>query len=391
MSEALRRAVQTLDVLARADSDLSIRELAEATTVSKSAVQRILSSLVETGLAVQDPSSRRYGLGPRTLVLGTAYQRRIDLRAVALPHMTHLRDVTGETVGLSVRVGDELLHVEQVESGSALRRSFEIGRTLPLWCGAPSRLFLGDLSDAEREGIVRGRRPSAVVPAAPPSAEGLLAAVRGAASRGRYRLRGDHPRREHRAAALHGADGQVAATLSITGPSTRLDGARSAGACRCCGRPPRRSATGSATVPRLRAMDHTAVEDWVATYVRVWRTRAPTASPCCSRPRRRTGPRPGRTRSGVSRRWRVSGRPSGPGPTRSSRSPARSSPSTAGPPSSRSPWSTRRSVPGPGGTCGCWSSPATDAARRSRSGRSPRGGRAGSDAARREGARRVQA
>jgi len=114
---------QTLDVLAKADSDLSIRELAEETAVSKSAVQRILSSLVETGLAVQDPASRRYGLGPRTLVLGTAYQRRIDLRAVALPHMTHLRDLTGETVGLSVRVGDELLHVEQVESGSALRRS----------------------------------------------------------------------------------------------------------------------------------------------------------------------------------------------------------------------------------------------------------------------------
>ena len=80
MSETLRRAVRTLDALARAESDLSIRELADEVEVSKSAVQRLLSSLVETGLAVQDPGSRRYGLGPRTLVLGTAYQRRIDLR-----------------------------------------------------------------------------------------------------------------------------------------------------------------------------------------------------------------------------------------------------------------------------------------------------------------------
>ena len=72
MSETLRRAVQTLDALARADSDLSIREIAEATAVSKSAVQRILSSLVETGLAVQDPASRRYGLGPRTLTVAAA-------------------------------------------------------------------------------------------------------------------------------------------------------------------------------------------------------------------------------------------------------------------------------------------------------------------------------
>src|SRR5512144_268548 len=177
MSETVRRAVHTLDALARAECDLSIRELAEATGVSKSAVQRLLSSLVETGLAVQDPATRRYGLGPRTLVLGTAYQRRIDLRSVALPHMTRLRDLTGETVGLSVRVGDELLHVEQVESGSALRRSFEIGRTLPLWGGAPSRLCLAGLPADEREAIVRARRPSAVVPAAPPTAEELLASV----------------------------------------------------------------------------------------------------------------------------------------------------------------------------------------------------------------------
>lgn len=224
MSETLRRAVHTLDTLARAEADLSIREIAESTDVSKSAVQRLLSSLVETGLAVQDPATRRYGLGPRTLVLGTAYQRRIDLRSVALPHMSRLRDLTGETVGLSVRVGDELLHVEQVESASALRRSFEIGRTLPLWCGAPSRLFLAELDEAEREAVVRGRRSSAIVPADPPTAEELLASVRECQERGFALAFGETLAGVNTvAAALHGADGRVAATLSITGPSTRLD------------------------------------------------------------------------------------------------------------------------------------------------------------------------
>jgi IclR family acetate operon transcriptional repressor len=224
MSESLRRAVHTLDTLARAETDLSIREIAESTEVSKSAVQRLLSSLVETGLAVQDPATRKYGLGPRTLVLGTAYQRRIDLRSVALPHMSRLRDLTGETVGLSVRVGDELLHVEQVESASALRRSFEIGRTLPLWCGAPSRLFLADLADEEAASVVRSRRSSAIVPADPPTADELLASVRVCRERGFALAFGETLAGVNTvAAALHGADGRVAATLSITGPSTRLD------------------------------------------------------------------------------------------------------------------------------------------------------------------------
>ena len=113
MSENVRRVVGLLDTLARADQDLTVRELAAEVDVSKSATQRMLSSLVETGLAVQHPGSRRYGLGPLTLVLGTAYQRRIDLRALASAPMTSLRDLTGETVGLSVVVGDELLHISK--------------------------------------------------------------------------------------------------------------------------------------------------------------------------------------------------------------------------------------------------------------------------------------
>jgi len=224
VSETLRRAVQTLEVLARAERDLSIRELAEATDVSKSAVQRVLSSLVDTGLAVQDPASRRYGLGPRTLVLGTAYQRRMDLRSVALPHMTRLRDRTGETVGLSVRAGDELLHVEQVESASALRRTFEIGRSLPLWCGAPSRVFLADLPDEQVARVVAERRPSSVVPAAPPTAAALLADVEETRRRGYGVALGETIAGVNTAAAgLRGADGRVVATLSVTGPASRLD------------------------------------------------------------------------------------------------------------------------------------------------------------------------
>ena len=89
-----------------------------------------------------------------------------DLRALAAGPMTTLRDLTGETVGLSVRVGEELLHIDQVESRSELRRTFEIGKALPLWAGAPSRVLLADLPDHEVERIIRAHRPSQVEPVA---------------------------------------------------------------------------------------------------------------------------------------------------------------------------------------------------------------------------------
>ena len=224
MSESVRRVVGLLDTLARSDEDLTVRELAAQVDVSKSAAQRMLAALVETGLAVQDPSSRRYGLGPLTLVLGTAYQRRIDLRALASVPMTTLRDLTGETVGLSVRVGEELLHIDQVESRSELRRTFEIGKALPLWAGAPSRVLLADLPDDEVERIIRAHRPSQVDPVAPPAADEFIASVRQCREQGwASAFEETIPGVNTVAAPVRRSDGSIAATISITGPTSRLD------------------------------------------------------------------------------------------------------------------------------------------------------------------------
>jgi len=227
LAESVRRVVGLLDTLARAERDLSVRELAAQVKVSKSAAQRMLSSLVESGLATQDPATRRYGLGPLTLVLGTAYQRRIDLRALASGPMTALRDRTGETVGLSVMVAEELLHIDQSESRSELRRTFEVGKPLPLWAGAPSRVLLGGLPDEEVDRIVRARRPSAVVPAAPPPPEDLIASVREGRERGwASAFEETIPGVNTVAAPVRNTDGTIAATISITGPASRVDRAR---------------------------------------------------------------------------------------------------------------------------------------------------------------------
>lgn len=220
----LGRAVQVLDALGKAEADLTIRQIASRVDLPKSSVQRLLRGLVETELAIQDPANRRYRLGPRTLALGMAYQRRINVRAVALPHMVRLRDRTGETVGLSIPVGEEVMHIDQVESNAELRRTFEIGRPYPLWSGAPSRLVLAGMADNDVERIARERTPGDVAPVRPPLPVELVQAVRTA------RMRGYAAAFEETivgvntlAAPVRGHADQVVATISVTGPSVRLN------------------------------------------------------------------------------------------------------------------------------------------------------------------------
>lgn len=223
MSELLRRAVQVLDVLRVQRAGLSIREVAREVDLPKSTVQRLLKELVVTDMAAQDEVTRKYRLGPRTLALGTAYQRRLDVRAVARPHMGRLRDELGETVGLSVALGDELMHLDQVESNSRLRATFEVGRPLPLWSGAPSRVLMADMTDDEVRRIASDRRHSDVLPVNPPPPDELVAGVAETRERG-YATAFEEtiPGVNTMAVPLRGHAGRVVATLGVTGPSLRF-------------------------------------------------------------------------------------------------------------------------------------------------------------------------
>lgn len=223
MSELLNRAVQILDQLRLAGGDLAIRDIAKQVGLPKSTVQRLLRDLVDTDMAAQDPVTRRYRLGPRTLALGLAYQHGISLRNLAMAPMARLRDRTGETVGLSVVIDEQLMHVDQIESDSQLRRTFEIGHPLPLWSGAPSRLFLADLPEEQANRIIRDQRRTDVVPVDPPSAERFIAEVQQARVDG-YAMAFDETLAgvSTVSAPVRGPAGRVVATISVTGPTSRL-------------------------------------------------------------------------------------------------------------------------------------------------------------------------
>ncbi len=219
----LHRAVRILEVLAAAQQPLSIRAVAEQAEFSKSAVQRILADLVDTELAHQDPTTRQYRLGARTLALGMAYQRRVDVRRAALPHMRRLRDATGETIGISVGLADQVLHVDQVESDSPLRAHFDIGRPLPLWSGAPARLILAARSDNEIRRIVSERVGTDLTPVNPPSPDALVRDVQEVRAAG-YACAFEEtlPGVNTMSVPVRGSDGELTAVLSLTAPSLRL-------------------------------------------------------------------------------------------------------------------------------------------------------------------------
>ncbi|MEE4193908.1 MAG: IclR family transcriptional regulator [Anaerolineae bacterium] len=153
-SKTLTRAVQLLDCFTREHPQLGVREAARMTGLSSSTAGRLLASLKELGLLVQDDETRQYTLAGKVLSWAEAYTLSMDVRSLALPHIYDLQRITGETISLYIMEGDERICVERLESEQNVRVVARVGRRLPLHAGSAGKLFLAYLDPQVRRSML---------------------------------------------------------------------------------------------------------------------------------------------------------------------------------------------------------------------------------------------
>ena len=223
MDNTVAKAVHVLSALRTLPGGASARELAEHAGLPRSTVQRLLTTLAETGMVVQDAMTQRYKIGSRALLIGLGYNSGLTLLTEARPQMLAVRDTTGETVGLSVAADNTRVFLEEVQSTYELRFATELGKLYPLWSGANGRVLMGSLTAAEIDRVLAVRSLDGAVDH-PLSIEALRAKV------AEYRRDGYAMASNETidnvnsiAAPIWGATGDVVAALSISGPSQRFD------------------------------------------------------------------------------------------------------------------------------------------------------------------------
>jgi DNA-binding IclR family transcriptional regulator len=92
--KAIEVAGRILDLLARTEQPVALRDLAAAGQMSPGKAHRYLASFVASGLARQDPGTRRYALGPLSMRLGLAALNSHQPLRDAIALMRDLRNWT---------------------------------------------------------------------------------------------------------------------------------------------------------------------------------------------------------------------------------------------------------------------------------------------------------
>lgn len=213
----LDKSVAVLEAVAEGAG--TVGELVAATGLSRSTAHRLAGALEAHGLLGRDPGGR-WRLGLRLLALGTRAGQalRDALREVARPALERLRDRTGESAQLFVRVGDSRVCVEVAESDRELRTTVPLGAELPLTAGSAGKVFMAFATDRDR--LLEAARP---LTERTPTGDRLGRQVHMAGRRGWAESVGERERGVASVSApVVDALGVLVAVVSVSGPVQRL-------------------------------------------------------------------------------------------------------------------------------------------------------------------------
>ncbi|WP_109212242.1 MULTISPECIES: IclR family transcriptional regulator [Microbacterium] len=226
--QSVDRAVSILQVLARRGNG-GVTEISKDLAIHKSTVSRLLLTLEARGLVEQDTSRGRYRLGYGVVQLARGANANRDLAEIGRSIINGLAGEVGETVHIVGRAGMEIVTVDQSVGSSSISVVKVIGHRDPLYPTAAGKVFLADLTVPEQRALLGDHPPVRYTPHTIVDVEAYLAGLHAARERG-YATSFEEMEigLVAVAAPIRGFDGNVEATVVVSGPAFRLTPARMA-------------------------------------------------------------------------------------------------------------------------------------------------------------------
>jgi len=216
------RTLDILEFLSRSGGEVGVSEIGDATGLAAGTAHRLLGTLAARGYVHRDARTRKYGLGLKSLNMAIATRERIG--TLALPFLEELMQTSQETANLAILEANSTVYIEQVAPPSRMLRTFtEPGNRVFLHSTGTGKVLLAYQSARLVDFIVaRVGLPRQTVSTItdPPQLWAELKKVR----EGGYAVDFEEQEEGVRclAAPVFGADGEVFAAMSISGPASRL-------------------------------------------------------------------------------------------------------------------------------------------------------------------------
>jgi DNA-binding IclR family transcriptional regulator len=226
----LGKAVLVLQAFTVEDTTLTFADLQRRTGLPKATVHRIASDLVAARLL--DREGGRYRLSGLVFELGMRASVERGLLEVAIPFLEDLYERTHETVHLGLREATEVVYVAKMGGHHQAAAPSRLGGRMPLHATAIGKALLAHAPEEVRNSVLRAKLPRQAPRTI--TAPGILrqqldSIVDGGIA---YEYEESAVGIVCVAAPILDRDDHVLAAVSVTGPVTRFQPSKHAGAVR---------------------------------------------------------------------------------------------------------------------------------------------------------------
>ncbi len=151
---SIRRVMTIIEAVSRAERPPSPTDLACQLDIPRPSVHRLLNQLEGDGYLQTNmrglivPGDRMQGIA-----LGIMYSGRFKALRQAI--LRRLTDEIGETCGIAIPNGTEMIYYDRVQTQRPLQVHLPVGCHTPVWCTSSGKLYLASLPTERSQRIIR--------------------------------------------------------------------------------------------------------------------------------------------------------------------------------------------------------------------------------------------
>ncbi len=145
----IEKALRVLELLSE-NGAMKVSGAAKQLGLNRANAHRYLATLKELGYVEQDEDSR-YRLTYKLLELGLKFSDSLNVLSMARPLMLQKLVRFKETVNLGEWTGQNIIHIDKIESQEMLRLDLNVGSSAPAYCTGLGKAILAFLPPTELE------------------------------------------------------------------------------------------------------------------------------------------------------------------------------------------------------------------------------------------------
>ncbi len=222
--QSVERVFNILEIMAGEGAPITVTELAEKVNLKISTVHRLLTTLLHRGYVEQEDDNK-YRLGLKLMEIGNSVLYYSDIRTVSRPFLEELVDRCNETVNLAILDDTDVVYIDQVESKNLIivKMLAQVGNRGPVHCTSSGKALVAFLPEDKVEETIGRLDLARYTNETITDMENLrkeLIRVRADGYAVDWGEREEHVRCI--AAPIFNHEGRAIASISISGPSTRI-------------------------------------------------------------------------------------------------------------------------------------------------------------------------